>query len=391
MLYPFALIQETTLQYIPKIKRGGYSLYLILLFGIISALSCLPFVYADISIKASGITRPISERTEVKSVISGIIDSLLYKEGDRVAKGAVILRIKDLTSQGKRILTQFEITQRIEFIHDLNLLTAEKVILPGIIEQLHSPLYKEQAGRFINQKTDQEASLKKANKELEMNTSLAKEKVISPKEFFDIQINQEKIQSSYNAFTQEQLSTWQQDLSKYRLALSQYQQQMQQVNADAGYYEVKAPVSGIIQGINTRYAGGLLQATEILCNISPEEAIIGECYVPTKDIGLLKNGQSAYYQLEAFNYNYFGVLTGKIISIDNDFTAIDNKPVFKIRCSFDSNQLHLKNGFTGQLKKGLGFQASFVVTRRSLWQLVSDKLDDWLNPNAPPKTLTVSP
>ncbi len=290
MLYPFALIQETTLQYIPKIKRGGYSLYLILLFGIISALSCLPFVYADISIKASGITRPISERTEVKSVISGIIDSLLYKEGDRVAKGAVILRIKDLTSQGKRILTQFEITQRIEFIHDLNLLTAEKVILPEIIEQLHSSLYKEQAGRFINQKTDQEASLKKANKELEMNTSLAKEKVISPKEFFDIQINQEKIQSLYNAFTQEQLSTWQQDLSKYRLALSQYQQQMQQVNADAGYYEVKAPVSGIIQGINTRYAGGLLQATEILCNISPEEAIIGECYVPTKDIGLLKKG-----------------------------------------------------------------------------------------------------
>jgi len=223
-----------------------------------------------------------------------------------------------------------------------------------------------------------------------MNTSLAKEKVISPKEFFDIQINQEKIQSLYKAFTQEQLSTWQQDLSKYRLSLSQYQQQMQQVNADAGYYEVKAPVSGIIQGINTRYAGGLLQANEILCNISPEEAIIGECYVPTKDIGLLKKGQPAHYQLEAFNYNYFGVLTGKIISIDNDFTAIENKPVFKIRCSFDSNQLRLTNSFTGQLKKGLGFQASFVVTRRSLWQLLFDKLDDWLNPNAPPKTHTVS-
>lgn len=390
MLYPFALIQETTLQYIPKIKRGGYPIYLILLFGIISALSCLPFIYTDISVKASGITRPISERTEVKSVISGIIDSLLYKEGDRVAKEAVILRIKDLTSQGKRTLTQFEITQHEQLIHDLGLLTADKVFLPEIIEQLYSPLYKEQAGRFIHQKTDQEASLKKANKELEMNTSLAKEKVISPKEFFDIQINQEKIQSLYKAFTQEQLSTWQQDLSKYRLALSQYQQQMQQVNADAGYYKVKAPVSGIIQGMNARYPGGLLQANETLCTISPEEAIIGECYVPTKDIGFLKKGQPARYQLEAFNYNYFGVLTGKIISIDNDFSAIENKPVFKIRCSFDSNQLRLTNGFTGQLKKGLGFQVRFVVARRSLWQLLFDKLDDWLNPDAPPKTSTVS-
>jgi multidrug resistance efflux pump len=46
---------------------------------------------------------------------------------------------------------------------------------------------------------------------------------------------------------------------------------MRQVNTDAAYYEVKAPVSGIIQGINTRYAGGLLQAGETLCNISPEK------------------------------------------------------------------------------------------------------------------------
>ena len=390
MLYPFAVIQETTLQYIPKVKSSGYAIYLLLLLGIIVALVCLPFIYTDISVKTSGITRPISERTEVKSVISGIIDSLLYKEGDRVQKDAVILRIKDLITKSKRTLNQFETTQRQQFIHDLVLLTSDTPISSVMIEQLGSPLYKEQASRFIHQNTDQEASLKKANKELEMNTSLAKDKVISPKEFFDIQINQEKIQSLNKAFTREQLSIWQQDLAKYRIELSQYQQQMQQVNTDARYYEVKAPVAGIIQGINTRYTGGLLQANETLCNISPEEAIIGECYVQTKDIGLLKKGQVARYQLEAFNYNYFGVLTGRIISIDNDFTAIDNKPVFKIRCSFDNDQLHLKNGYTGQLKKGLGFQASFVVTRRSLWQLLFDKLDDWLNPNAPSKTLTAS-
>jgi hypothetical protein len=83
------------------------------------------------------------------------------------------------------------------------------------------------------------------------------------------------------------------------------------------------------------------------------------------------------------------VLTGKILRIDNDFTAVDNKPVFKVRCSFDTDQLRLKNGFTGQLKKGLGFQASFMVARRSLWQLLFDKMDDWLNPDAPATTITL--
>jgi hypothetical protein len=52
-----------------------------------------------------------------------------------------------------------------------------------MIRQLGSPLYREQASRFIHQKNDQEASLKKANKEVEMNAPLARDKVISPKNF----------------------------------------------------------------------------------------------------------------------------------------------------------------------------------------------------------------
>ena len=223
-----------------------------------------------------------------------------------------------------------------------------------------------------------------------MNTSLAKEKVISPKEFFDFQNNLQRIQSAYKAFIREQLINWQQDLARYRLELSQYQQQGQQLSADARYYEVKAPISGYIQGINTKYAGGIIQAGESVCTISPEGSLVGECYVQTRDIGLLKIGQTARYQIEAFDYNYFGVLTGKIVAIDNDFSVINNTPVIKLRCSFDSTQLHLKNGYAGQLKKGLNFQARFIVARRSLWQLLYDNLNDWLNPIAPPKNRTVS-
>ena len=167
-------------------------------------------------------------------------------------------------------------------------------------------------------------------KELDINTPLAKDKIISGKEFYDIQINYQKLQSSYKAFVQEQLSTWQQELARYKLELSQYKQQLNVVNTDATYYLVKAPTSGIIQGINTRYQGGLLQANETLCTISPEGDLIGECYVPTRDIGLLKVGQPVRYQMQAFDYNYFGVLTGKVAMIDNDFTVINNTPVFFI-------------------------------------------------------------
>jgi hypothetical protein len=79
----------------------------------------------------------------------------------------------------------------------------------------------------------------------------------------------------------------------------------------------------IYQGINTKYAGGTLGVNEIVCTISPDGNLIGECYVKSKDIGLLKIGQTVRYQIDAFDYNYFGVLTGKIIAVDNDFSVIN--------------------------------------------------------------------
>jgi len=366
------------------------SLYIIIITFIFFFIAALPFIHTDISIKSSGITRPETERTEVKPIITGIIDTIYLKEGDMVNKDAVILRLKDPNTRGKLIMNNFEISQCEQFIHDLTILTSTNDLEFGAIEKLNAPLYKQQLAKFTHQKQDLDASLNKAKKELDINTPLAKDKIISGKEFYDIQINYQKLQSSYKAFVQEQLSTWQLDLARYKLELSQYKQNLIVVNTDATYYLVKAPISGIIQGINTRYQGGLLQANETLCTISPEGNLIGECYVPTRDIGLLKIGQPVRYQMEAFDYNYFGVLTGKIATIDNDFTVINNTPVFKVRCSFDITQLHLKNGFTGTLKKGLNFQARFIVARRSLWQLLYDKLDDWLNPNAPPNATTAA-
>jgi len=143
---------------------------------------------------------------------------------------------------------------------------------------------------------------------------------------------------------------------------------------------VKAPISGIVQGLSSKYPGVWLQPNELLCNISPNDQLIGECYVASKDIGFLKIGQPVQYQIEAFDYNYFGFVKGQILAIDNDYTLISNAPVFKVKCGFEKKTLSLKNGYLGQLKKGLKFQARFNVANRSLWQLLFDKLDDWLNP-----------
>jgi HlyD family secretion protein len=87
------------------------------------------------------------------------------------------------------------------------------------------------------------------------------------------------------------------------------------------------------------------------------------------------------FQVNAFNYNQWGLAYGKITALPNDIQIVDGKPVFKVKCSLDLEYLELKNGYKGYLKKGMTLQAHFIVTQRTLWQLLYDKIDDWMNPN----------
>ncbi|KPL11918.1 MAG: hypothetical protein AMS26_19230 [Bacteroides sp. SM23_62] len=46
----------------------------------------------------------------------------------------------------------------------------------------------------------------------------------------------------------------------------------------------------------------------------------------------------------------------------------------------NENVLVLRNGYQGELIKGMTFQARCMVASRSLFQLLTDKADDWFDP-----------
>lgn len=366
-------------------RQKKHILYTVLLLFIFSALSALPFIKTSISVIAAGIIRPLTERTELKPAVSGIIDTLLVKEGDVILQGNLVARIKDNSTALQLALNDAEVKQRLNLISDLQLLITARNY-HGL--SLKTPLYRLQLARFLFQLADQQAAITKVRHELEINTRLLKDKVIAGKEYFDKEVEFERLIALFNAFKQEQLANWQNDIERYKTEISQFIAQRNQIESHQKNHFLYAPVSGEIQHINTHYAGGFINAGETLCIISPQADLIGECFISTRDIGLLKINQPVRFQIDAFDYNYFGILTGKIASIDNDFSLLDNKAVFKVRCTFDNNQLLLKNSYKGILKKGLSFQARFIVTERTLWQLLFDKIDDWLNPTAPSGELT---
>jgi len=59
---------------------------------------------------------------------------------------------------------------------------------------------------------------------------------------------------------------------------------------------------------------------------------------------MLRLAMPVRFQVDAFNYNQWGLATGKVLEISNDIIIINNMPVFKVKCALDKEYLILKNG-----------------------------------------------
>ena len=156
---------------------------------------------------------------------------------------------------------------------------------------------------------------------------------------------------------------------------------MQNDSANKNHYIITASIEGTLLNVVGIDVGSLISAGIRLAEISPNGNLIAECYVSPFDIGLINPNNSIKFQIDAFNYNQWGFATGDIIEIGKDLELINESPTFKIRCKLHQNQLTLKNKVTGKLIKGMTFNARFKLTERTLFELLYDKIDDWLNPS----------
>lgn len=106
-----------------------------------------------------------------------------------------------------------------------------------------------------------------------------------------------------------------------------------------------------------------------------------EAYITPHHIGYIYIGMPVNVQVKSFNYNEWGAINGTVQDISSDFLAdSQGNCFFKIKCSMEKNHLTLKNGRLGRLKQGMNVSTHFKVARKSLFNLLYQKMDDWMNP-----------
>ncbi|CAM4259293.1 HlyD family secretion protein [Pedobacter westerhofensis] len=382
-IFPQEIIENTAEFHFHTHRSGTTVIYQAMLLVLLAAFLGLFFIKVDVNVKSMGLFRPVSERNEVKSLVSGRIDSVFVTENAHVRSGQVLLTIKRESLDGKNDMTSLQQGDVRAQLNDLvALIAASKGNRWSQRLSLRSGLYGQQYSYFMQRIAEARSRYQVAQRNFDRYLYLYQRRAISSQEYEEAKLKVDNISNELSLIGEDQGSKWQAEYNGLQIQNRELNSQNRQYSEEKEFYTLRAAVTGSVQQLKGIQPGSLVTANELLGEISPDSGIIAETYVLPRDIGLLKKGTPAKFQVDAYNYNQWGMIKGKVISISNDIFMDNGKqPYFKVKCTLDQHQLTLKNGYVGKIRKGMTMQARFFVTRRTLFQLLYDKADDWLNPN----------
>ena len=375
-IFPKEIIENTVEVHQFKHTNKSKIIYGIILLALISALISLPFIKVTIYNTSQGLIRPDKERILLQSSNSGKVILHQLKNNLQVNKGDTLLLINNLAITQKISTTESLLTETKSFVGDLKLLSSQK----RIVNELQSLKYKQEFNFYKQKLSELNTRFQKIKEDYNRSQKLFDKGVIAKVELNNSKLAYDLSLNAIHQYKKQQNSSWQAALVNFQNQLKELENNQVQLEETNNLTIIKSPVTGTLLNVKGIEKGSFIQNGIQLAEISPKSDLIVECYISPTDIGLLKKQNKVNFQVSAFNYNQWGLAKGKIQEIGNDIQMINNTPMFKVLCSLNQNFLQLKNGFKGQLKKGMLVNARFELTERSLFDLLYDKMDDWLNP-----------
>ena len=376
-VFPKEIIESTVETHMFQHRTKSKIIYLIILLAVLTALALLPFTYVDIYSTSRGIIKPKKERITISSPISGKISSAFLDANRFVKEGDTLVTFDDSISVEKLKFLALQIEEISLFIEDLSYVLDAKTIE---VSNLKSPKFQKEALLFKQKKYELQTKFSQIKRDHTRSKKLFENGVIAKVEYETKTLKYDLIRNTMQQLHEQKYNTWQATLTDYKSKLVELESNAYQTQQNNALHVVTAPISGTLVSSVSTGQNSYLTAGQTIAELSPDTDLRIECYVSPYDIGLLKVHSDVNFQIDAYNYNQWGMSSGQITDIAKDIEFIDNKAVFKVYCSINAPHLALKNGSVGPLKKGMTLTAKFKLANRSLFDLLYDKVDDWINP-----------
>jgi HlyD family secretion protein len=373
-LFPPEIIKNSSENYFSEKETSGRIIYLPVIIFLIIGMAVLPLLNVQVTTQSEGVVRSGLEENPIVPVVTGQVISCRIFENLSVGKGDTLLIIaSDIISQEFKLLN-FKLSEDSLLSLDL------RGMIHGKVEGFQTALCKQDYLTFADKLAEQKIQLLQAEREYTLAEALYRKR-ITPKHEYETVGNRLQYESNkLQTIRAQQLTLWQERLKETVLKIADGTSKIEQLKKEKEMYCLIAPIAGTINGFTGIQIGNFVVPNQPIARIAPNDNLLVECYVPPSDIGLIDNGMSVSFQFHAYNYNLWGMATGIVKEISDNVISLNNRPFFRVRCQMDQDFLNLKNGTKGNLKKGMTLTGRFKVADRTLFQLLYDKADNWLNP-----------
>lgn len=337
-------------------------------WGLIATAGCgiswLAFAKTEEIVVAPGKLEPIGTVKDVRLPVGGVVNSVLVKDGQRVQKGQVLLRLDTEATTDRKLSLQ------------------QSVLLKQ--QQLNSK--EEELQRYLELNATQERVLSK-NLELEKKIEARLKSLEQVGASSELQYLQQrnKVQEVAGQLEEvqvdrkRQVAILAQQAQQLRSELADLRSRLTELNVNLRYQELRSPADGLVFDLKPTGAGFVAQTSEPVMKIVPFDKLEARVEISSSDIGFVSVGKPVDISIDSFPSTDFGVLQGTVRRIGSDALPPDQlKQTYRFPADIrlNSQQLKLRNGMILPLQVGMSLTANIKLRRVSYLQLMLSDFKD---------------
>ncbi|WP_026232070.1 HlyD family secretion protein [Neolewinella persica] len=359
--------------------RRGYPVYLTMIAVLLLISVALPFISIDVGSEGRAILqtaqRPVSilSPTEGRVLFAHLRDNLEVEAGDTL----LILDASELTAETKHLSDGIQEHQ--STIADLKqLITA---LSANVYPKLQTALYQRDYQDFRHQWDQAELKVTHARKQLDRQESLFTTGTIAKMEIERYRFDHELAVNEQTQLKERRRHLWTQELTRNERELRTLRLKNNSLHQRSRHLVITAPTAGHLMQTVGLLPGSFVGPAQEIVKISPTGALEVAISVSPQDIGLIREGIPVTMRMDAFTHTRWGLVRAQVREIGQDvITDANGRLTFLVKCTLLDQQLLLPSGHRGELSKGMTATAHFTLARRTLAQLLRDRLEDWLPP-----------
>jgi hemolysin D len=366
----------------------------------------------DVVVSARGIVIPEGDIKILQPLDTGVVSSILCKEGDFVRKDQVLMEVDpsitvpELESKRKTLrlleLEQSRLRATAEMTpfvpdsrgHDRDSLTIQKEIHASAVAAQETQLQAKRAELARTRQELQSTAKERTYNEAMLKASQDKEKRLAPVLDIIARAEYEKVEADVLTYGNavERLAHKVQELRHDEERLkneitslaesfrstnfkehAERQKQSTEIRAEIDKtsfrnekQRILSPVEGHISNLYVHTVGGVVTPAQKLMAVVPANApLVVKAQVLNKDIGFVKQGMPVTIKVDTFDFQKYGTLSGVVRNVSKHSTD-DEKlgPLYEVFISADATELWV-DGQKRSITSGMSLTAEIKVgTRR---------------------------